>query len=1064
MEKKLLLKIVPLLLMLLTSMAWAQERVVKGKVTSSEDGTALPGVNVVVKGTTTGSVSDSEGNYSLSVPNNPKASLVYSFIGMQSQEVEIGDREIINVSLSLDVTQLSEVVVVGYGTQQKSKLSSSQSSVAGADISSLAAPSFDTQLSGRSAGVQVTVGTGIIGQTPTINIRGVNSLTSGTFPLVVVDGVPMVTGNQSAVIQTNPLADINPNDIETLDILKDGAATAIYGSRAANGVILITTKRGAKNQGKVSVDLSVTTGFSEAVKKFDVLNSEQFILIANEKLTNSGATPGAVANPTGESTDWQDLILRRGSFTNYNLGVSGSTKSTNYFFSLGYQKQQGAVVSNDFDRLSFRANLDHKFNKFLETGMSLAVNRSNTSGLNTGTNALSGNIAAGLRLFPNVSALDASNPTGYNLSPDGSVLGSGPNTRNIDNNYTNAKFVLDNNIFQAGTDRVLGNVYAKINIIEGLSLRTQYGIDYTGNLDFQSLDPRHGDGRGSNGFVFEQYRQVTRWNTQNTINFNREFGLHGIDIVAGAEFQKTTTKSFFGQGANTSDLFFQQNNLISGQFVTPSSGGFYAQNGFASYFGRLSYSFDERYLVGLSLRNDALSNLPEATRKGTFFGGSFGYRLSKEKFFQSLGIENILSDVKLRGSYAEVGNVDIGNFPYQAQFGAGRYGSQNGAGFTQAGNPLLKWETSKKLNFGTDLSFLNNKIQFVADYFINDVDGLILDAPTVGSVGIPNNSISKNVGSLSNSGLELSISTTPINSKGFRWDISANFTQITNQVKTLAKNTLGETLPLLGVSTYTITREGESANSIYGFVYAGVNPANGNPLYQKGNGSIVQRNGNTGTYSYYDPANGANESVTTLNGVNAALNTADVNAGGDRRILGQTLPKWFGGLTNTVSYKGLSLEVFIRFQGGNKIYNQTKQDNLLNQDFNNSGTALLNRWTPENTNTDVPKMWLNRNAQVNQSGQGISRFVESGDFLRIQNVILSYSVPKSILEKTGEFKLSSVKVFAQAQNVLTFTNYTGIDPELGSSGSQTAGTAVQGFDNNTSPIFRTFTFGINIGF
>ncbi len=1048
MRKNLLVRMLPLLFALITSVAWAQERTVTGKVTSAEDGSGLPGVNVLVKGTTNGTVTDVDGKYSISAKDEDV--LVFSFIGFVSQEAQVGQKTSLDITMNSDVTQLSEVVVVGYGTQDRKKITSSQSTISGSAVSSLAAPSFDTQLAGRSAGVQVTVGTGIIGQTPTINIRGVNSISSGTFPLVVVDGVPMVTGNQSAVTPTNPLADINPNDIESYDILKDGAATAIYGSRAANGVILITTKRGSKTQGKVKVDLSVTTGFSNAVKKFDLLNSQQFILIANEKLTNSGSAAGAFANPTGASTDWQDIILRTGSFSNYNLGISGSTKSTNYFFSVGYQKQQGAVVSNDFDRLSFRTNVDHKFNKYIEMGVGLSVNRNNTSGLNTGTNALSGNIAAGLRLFPNVSALDPANPTGYNLSADGSILGSGPNTRNIDNNYTNAKFVLDNNKFIATTDRVLGNVYAKVNIIDGLSLRTQYGLDYTGNLDFQSLDPRHGDGRGSNGIVFQQYRQVTRWNTQNTLNYNKEFGKHGVDVVVGAEFQKTTVNSFFGQGANFSDRFFQTNNLISGQFVTPTSGGFYSQNGFSSYFGRLNYSFDDKYLLGVSLRNDALSNLPKETRNGTFFGASVGYRLSKETFFQNLNIGSVLSDVKLRGSYAEVGNVDIGNFPYLSLYGAGRYGSQNGAAFTQAGNPALKWETSKKINIGGDFGFLDNKIQLVVDYFMNDVDGLILSAPTVPSVGIPGNSISKNVGALSNSGLEITINATPVNKSGLRWDVSANFTSITNQVKTLAKNTLGQTLPL--VDNYSITREGDSQNSIYGFVYAGVNPANGNPLYQKGNGSIVQRNGNTGTYSYYNPANGADESVTVLNTVNASLSTNDVSVGGDRRILGQTLPKWFGGLTNTVSYKGISLEVFLRFQGGNKVYNQTKQDNLLNQDFNNSGTELLNRWRPDNTNTNVPKLWLNRNAQVNQSGQAISRFVEDGDFLRIQNIILSYSIPRSILDKTGAFALTSVRVFAQAQNVFTFTNYTGIDPELG-----------VGFDNNTSPIFRTFTFGVNIG-
>ncbi|HEY3430716.1 MAG TPA: TonB-dependent receptor [Cyclobacteriaceae bacterium] len=1040
---------IALLFVLFTTQTWAQERTVSGRVTSAEDDSPIPGVNVLVKGTTVGTSTDADGKYTLSYTATG-GSLVFSFIGLESKEVEIGDRTTVDVSLSLDVTQLSEVVVVGYGTQDRRTVTSAQTSISGSALSSLAAPSFDTQLAGRSAGVQVTVATGIIGQTPTINIRGVNSISSGTFPLVVLDGVPMITGNQSAMTPTNPLADINPADIESYEILKDGAATAIYGSRAANGVILITTKRGSKNKGKLNVDFSVSAGYSEAVDKFDILNSTDFITIANEKLSNSGSAPGAFADPEGVETDWQDVILRNGSFVNYNLGVSGSTQTSNYFFSASYQEQEGAVVANYFDRLSFRSNLDHKFNKYLEMGTGISVSRTNTKGLNTGSNALSGNISSALRLFPNVSPYDDTDPTGYNLSPDNSVLGSGSNTRNIDNNYTNAAFVLDNNQQNAKTDRILTNIYGKVNFMEGLSARTQFGIDYLGNKDFGSLDPRHGDGRQSGGIVFQQHNQVTRWNWQNTLNFNKEFGDHGIDLTLGSEYQQTTVSLFFGQGANFADRFFMSESLISNQFVTATAGGSYSQSGFISYFGRANYAFKEKYLLGISLRNDALSNLPEDSRNGTFFGASVGYRLSDEEFYKNSGVSNIMNSVKLRGSYAEVGNVEIGTFPYQTLFGAGKYGNQNGASYTQAGNPDLGWETSKKLNVGADFGFLANKVMFTFDYFANDVDGMILAAPTPPSNGIPGNSISTNVGAVRNSGLEFTVNATPINKNGLRWDINLNFTTVKNEVKTLDKNIVGEELPL--VTNFLVTQTGESQNSIYGYTYAGVNPANGNPLYKKGNGDLVQRNGNTGGYSYYDPADGLNESVTTQNGIPAALSALDISKGGDRRILGSTLPTYYGGLTNTLSYKGISLEVFLRFSGGNKVYNQTAQDNLFNQDFTNSGTVLLNRWTPENPNTNVPKMWLNRNAQVNQSGQAISRFVEDGDFLRIQNIILSYSLPKSILEKTGNFNVSSVRIFGQVQNLVNFSNYSGIDPEMGA-----------GIDNNTNPIFRTVTFGINIG-
>ena len=349
---------------------------------------------------------------------------------------------------------------------------------------------------------------------------------------------------------------------------------------------------------------------------------------------------------------------------------------------------------------------------------------------------------------------------------------------------------------------------------------------------------------------------------------------------------------------------------------------------------------------------------------------------------------------------------------------------------------------------------MNNKISLIVDYFTNDVDGLILSAPTVPVAGIPGNSIKTNVGVISNKGLELTVNATPVNSNGFRWEISANYTHIKNEVVDLSKNTLGEVIPL--VDAFLITRIGASQNSIYGYTYAGVNPANGHPMYVKGTGEIVQRNGQTGAYSYYDSANPLDESVTTKDGVVANLNPNDVDDEtnpGDRSILGSTLPTYYGGLTNTVNYKGFSLEVFLRYAGGNKVYNRTAQDNLYNQDFTNGGTGLLRSWTAENPDTDVPKMWLNQNARVNQQGEAISRFVEDGDFLRIQNVILSYNIPNSILSKFGDFKVTSARVFVQGQNLATFTKYKGLDPELGA-----------GIDYNTNPLFKTYTFGVNIGF
>jgi TonB-linked SusC/RagA family outer membrane protein len=1033
------------------SQAWAQDRTVTGKVTSTEDGSPLPGVNVVLKGTTIGTATDADGKFSISVPGSG-GSLVFSFIGLQSAEVEIGDRSVVDVSLALDVTQLSEVVVVGYGVQERRKVSSSLSSVQGEQIGKLATPNFADQLAGRAAGVQITTQNGIIGSTPRVLVRGVNSITSGTFPLVVVDGIPMTTGNQSGVTPTNPLSDINPADIESYEVLKDGAATAIYGSRAANGVILITTKRGTKNKGgKASVDFTATTGYTEAVKRFDLMNASQFEEVSNEKLANAGLAAAAQrdpANPTSGTTDWQDYILRKGAFSNYNLNVGGASESTNYFVSLGYQYQESPVRGNDFERFSFRSNLDHRFNKFLKIGSSLTFNRSKTTGLNTGSNALSGNLAGGLKMFPNVKAKDPLDPTGFNISPDGAALGQGANLRPIDNNYTNIAFVLANNQFKATGNRLLGNVYGDVSIIDGLTFTSRFGFDYLSNKDFQSLDPRHGDGRGANGSVFNQFREVVLWNWQNVLNFNRDFGDHGVDVTAGVEYQKQSFENFSASGTNFSDRFFIQHVLTGGTFVTPNSGGGYNETAFDSYFGRVNYSFKDRYLLGVSLRNDGLSRLAEENRRGTFFGGSIGYRISEEDFFKNSGITNILNDAKIRASYAEVGNTDIGLFPYAGLYSSARYGDQNGIAFSQPGNADLQWETSKKFNVGADLAFLNNKITLTLDYFRNDIDGNILAVGYPPSVGLPGNSINQNIGVVRNSGLEITIGASPISKGDLRWDVNFNFTTVKNEVLETVRNSAGAWTDINPGSFGILARVGEPISVIYGYKYAGVNRDNGNPMYYKGDGSIVQRNVNSGTYSFYDPADPLDETNTT----GAALNTVDIKDGGDRRVLGNTIPKWYGGLTNTLNYKGFTLEVFMRFSGGNKVYNQTRQDNLLSQDFVNAGTELLKSWTPENPNTNTPKMWLNRSTQVNQGGQAISRFVEDGDFLRIQNIVLSYSIPRNILDKTGNFKVNSMRVFAQVQNAVTFTKYKGLDPELGG-----------GFDNNTNPLGRTYTVGVNIG-
>lgn len=1024
-----------------------------GRVTSSDDGQGLPGVTVQIKGLSRGTTTDANGNYRVNTPAT--STLIFSFIGYNAQEVAVGNRSTVNVSLQGDSQQLNEVVVIGYGTQQRQRVTSSISTVNGNAIANLATPSFDQQLSGRAAGVQVSVPSGILGQAPVIRIRGTNSISSGSSPLIVVDGVPVITGNQSSVTPTNPLGDINPQDIESYEILKDGAATAIYGSRAANGVILITTKKGKKNTG-VRVNLDIQGGFSNPRTRYDLLNAQEFVQISNEKSANAGGQPIAAMDADNTNTDWQNEIFRTGRSQNYNLSVSGGGEKTNYYYSLGFNKQVGAIRPNDQSRFSFLTNIDHTLNKFIQVGAKVQVARTVNNGLNTGTNALSGNLSGAARLFPNVPVYDASNATGYNISPDGSILGRGANTRNIDNNYTNIRFVTDNNKFNAAATRLLPSAYVAITPIDGLSLRTQLGADYTGVRSFQMWDPRHGDGRGSNGLVSQTSREVLRWNWQNILNFDRTFGGHNFNLTLGTEFQKTTTSTFTAGGQSFSDLFFQQNGLITGSYATQTSGGSFIPTGFDSYFGRIQYSYLDKYLASFSARNDGISSLPLANRRGTFLGGSVGYRLSQEDFYKNSSIGRIMNDVKIRASYAEVGNVDIGSFPYVGVFTSAQYASQNGVGFGQAGNPDLRWERSKKEDYGIDLAFYRNRLTATFDYFRNNIDGLILAAPTPSSLGVPNNSINRNVGAMINKGFEAAISFEAINSKGFRWNISANFTTLNNKILALLKNNEGVDQDI--IYTYNINRVGYAVGSLYGYRYAGVNSSNGNPMYYKADGRIVQRDINSTNYAFYDPA--APTSLTNTSG--AALGTTD------RAILGNTNPTRYAGLTNSFSYKGLDLEIFVRYSGGNKVLNVTRQETLLNQDFNNNSREILGRWQKDGDVTDVPRAVLSKSNIINQTGVAISRFVESGDFIRIQNIVVGYTLPKGILDR-GKFPISSVRIFAQVQNAFTFTKYKGLDPESNANTNTTPTENYDlnsqfGVDYNTNPQLRLTTFGVNIGF
>lgn len=1036
----------------LLHVVYAQTRTISGRVTDQKTGEGLPGVTVLVKGTTNGSSTNSDGGFTLAVPETGGV-LVFSSVGYVSQERPAGNESTITAALAPDVKQLSEVVVTGYGTQDRRDLTGSIATVQGEAVANLATPSFAQQLGGRAAGVSVQTPSGLLGQQPRIQIRGINSISSGTYPLVVVDGQPIFTGQNSNIDAnaSSGLADINPNDIESFEVLKDGSATAIYGSRGANGVILITTKHGSKGKAKLVYDSYV--GAAVTLKRYAVLGADDFITIANERdkaanptSTTLAARPYTDANGNPVSTNWQDEIFRTGIQQNHSLAVSGATDKTSYYFSGGYTDQKGVIRSNSLQRFSFRGNVDSEVKSWLRVGFSASLNRTTTMGLNTSTNGLSGNVASALALVPNV---PARNDDGSPYANAGGALGKGNNALDIAFNYPNIIFPIENNIYRSTSYRILGLGYLEVEPVKNLRLRTQLSTDSQLEDDFQYYDPRQGDGRSSNGYVYQAFSPNIRWNFQNTATYNNVIGEdHKINAVLGVEYQSTEARYYSASGTNISDRLLGQNGINSGTLLSQTIGGdYYGKNGFQSYFGRVNYSFKDRYLLSATLRSDALSSLAAGYQRGWFPGGSIGWRVSQEDFFKNSPLANFWTDLKLRASYARVGNANIGYFPSAGIYSAAQYANQSGIAYSQFGNDKLQWETAKKEDYGVDFGFFGGRIVFTADYYRNFNDGLILGVPTSPSLGIPANSYNANVGSMYNKGLELSLTTQNIRTADFTWTTNINFSKNANMVTALADGVANIQGTLSGAA-YTITQPGASIANIWGYDYQGVNQTNGNPIYKRPDGTLIQGNIATSTYFGYDAANPG-----TLGASVAALSSAD------KILLGQTNPKIFGGMDNTVTYKGFDFNVFVRYNFGNSIMNITRQQ-LLRQDFLNNGTEILGRWQSAENPGDgtTPRQFSNKGAFINQEGHSLSRFVQKGDFVRIQNITLGYTLPTRYI---SAINLSRIRIFGQIQNLYTFTKYKGVDPEVNTTfGSNIA----SGLDYNSNPQQRVFTGGLNVTF
>jgi TonB-dependent starch-binding outer membrane protein SusC len=1030
-------------LMALGAITAVAQRGISGTV-SDDSGEALIGASILAKGTNVGTVTDINGAFFLNVPSGVNA-VVVSYTGYTTQEVALTSESAYTIVLQSGIS-IQEVVVVGYGTMQKRDITGNVSSVRGEDLAALPVQSFDQALQGRAVGVNINLPNGVLNNAPVFRVRGISSINLSSFPLVVIDGVPTYTGdiNPQGTVSAgnNALSNLNPADIESIEILKDASAAAIYGSRASAGVVLITTKRG--KTGKTKVNYDAWGGWTSPVRLPELLNAEQYVAIKNEAARNANL-PDQVflqqRNGQNIDTDWYDFVYQTGFSHNHGLSFSGGSESTNYFVSFGYTNQEGMIIKNEFERRSGRLNLDHRVGSHLAIGTSLGYSSNFNAAPNTGSLPGQAFNTAGLGRVPLITApiVAPYNEDGsYNIATNNRI-GRGANLTEV--GFYNPAPIVDLNRFTSESSQIQASVYAQVDIVKGLYFKSLYGIDNVNveNLNFQT--PIHGDGFGNAGLANNSVISNRRWNWQNILNYDLNLaGAHNISALVGNEQQYTQVEGWGATRTQIADPFF---TTYQGNFtiINPAN-NFQGENYLLSYFGRLNYDFKKKYFLAFNLRQDEYSAFAPGNKKGIFWGGSAGYTISEEAFWQnSLG--NVFNYFKIRGSYGEVGNNQgIGDFAALSTYSSALYGTNATLQFNQAGNPELSWETSQKIDVGFNFGILNDRIQGEVTYFENLIDGLILNAPQAPSKGIPGNSIATNVGSMKNTGFEFGLNGNLVRKAKFNWNSNFNIALIRNEVLSLAEGDADIFGATAGLETVNIIRVGESVGSFYVVETAGVNPATGQRIFVNRAGEQVQYN--------HVPAAGQPR-WTYLDGRPADA----VTVARDGKVFGPALPTWFGAWDNTFTYGGLDLNFQLQYSGGNYVYNGS-QAGLRDQRFWNNHTDVLNRWQKEGDVTNIPRVVFNDNVS-NGSAFPISENVEKADFLRVRNITLGYRLPSSLIRNIG---MTNLRVYATVNNAFLFTGYSGTDPEVSTNGNSNL---TPGVDRNTVPMPRTIIFGLNIG-
>lgn len=1030
MKKLFLFSIVMFLFILEAS---GQKKTITGTVTGSEDKLPVIGATVQIKGTLAGVATDQDGKFQISAAEG--SILEIRYVGMKTEEIVVGTSSIYNVMLELESFGIDEIVVVGYGTQIRSKVSSSISKVDGEKLMNLPVPSVEQALQGKSAGVFIAGLNGKATGSTRMRIRGSSSITAGNQPLFVVDGIPVTTealNNNDFSAAINPLTSINFNDVESIEILKDAASAAIYGSRGANGVVIVTTRKGSS--GDTKINFTVQSGFNEPSRRREFMNSSEFIDYFREAAANTDEDDDIYyGDPIGTNsfwrtytdeylkvlsgwaliedtngnylgsdvdTDWQDQAFQRGQIYTADLSASGGTDKLRYYASGSYNSQGGILVSNGIEKISARLNVDNKVNRFIDLGFALSLNR-------TGIKQVAADNA-----FSSSMQLVALSPVTPVRDQNG-VLYDVPVTT-----YYNGLIDVEQSSRDIVDYRSLFNSYLVFQITEGLKWRNEIGFDLYNLKENHRYGRNTESGYGRNGYGFSNYGQTQNINGKSYLDLNRTFGNIGVSAVLGTEVQYTTVEQLRAEGEQFP--VDELKTLASAGLITGATSTL-TQYSFLSYFTRLNLDYEARYLVTIAGRIDGSSRFGEENRYGTFPALSLGWVASKESFLEN---NNTLSFLKLRTSIGQTGNAGIANFGHLGLFGVDNYNDFSGIYPSQVANPDLGWETTTQLDFGIDFGFFKNRISGELDIYQKYTKDLLLAMPVPTTTGFENQM--QNIGSVENKGIEFVLNTNNLTGS-LAWTTSLNFSYNKNEVTSLGNQDIIDN----GSARYmNVVKTGEPIGIFYGAEYAGVDKTNGDALWY---------------VNETDEQGNPVEPGATTNNFNDAYFVS----------LGNPTPPFIGAITNTLGYKGIELSFTFQGVAGNKIHLIGDQWMGANGAwFDNQLRSQLRSWKNPGDITDIPEARL-------YYGNGIesrnSRYLSDGSYLKLRSLMLSYELPENIVSKV---KLDRIRIYIKGQNLLMLTRYEGWDPEV--STDFLNDNVYSGCDFYSVPQPRSIVFGVNI--